>query len=205
MRRAIHSLVGSFHQAAIFDRRTRVLAQATAARFPEGALVLDVGCGDGTIASLWTRLRPDIRVVGIDTMVRPETKITVGTFNGRHIPHESKSVDVVTFVDVLHHTTEPELLLMDASRVAKRCVIVKDHIAESMLDHATLRFMDWVGNAHHGVALPFNYLSWSRWQKAFDQAGLELHDTRGSLPLYGFPASLIFGRNLHFIAELSIR
>jgi hypothetical protein len=76
---------------------------------------------------------------------------------------------------------------VDASRVAKRCVIVKDHIAESMLDHATLRFMDWVGNAHLGVALPFNYLSWSRWQKAFDQAGLELHDTRAVFRSMVFP------------------
>src|SRR5262245_22784366 len=99
--------------------------------------------------------RPDISIRVIDVLVRPNTQIPVDRFNGKHLPHADKSFDVVCFVDVLHHTNDPATLLREARRVARKLVVLKDHTMDGIFAYHTLRFMDWVGNAHHGVALPY--------------------------------------------------
>jgi SAM-dependent methyltransferase len=141
-------------------------------------------------------------VEGIDLMVRKWTAIPVREFNGMDIPYPDKSVDVVTFVDVLHHADSISRLLSEAHRVARRSIIIKDHLAESWFDHVTLRFMDWVGNAPHGVVLPYNYQSFRQWTDYFEDAALSITTFDKAIPLYPIPFSLLFGRKLHFIAEL---
>jgi ubiquinone/menaquinone biosynthesis C-methylase UbiE len=146
------TIVGSLHQTLVFDRRARVLAKRLSALLSPGASVLDVGCGDGTIASLILLNRPDISIRGIDVLIRPETKIPVDTFDGEHMPYDDKTFDVVSFIDVLHHTNDPTVLLKEAKRVARRAVVLKDHTMDGILAYQTLQFMDWAGNASHGVA-----------------------------------------------------
>jgi hypothetical protein len=63
--------------------------------------------------------------------------------------------------------------------------------------------MDWVGNRPHGVTLTYNYQSLSGWQKHFATCGLKADKISTDIPLYPFPFSLLFGRRLHFIAQLS--
>jgi hypothetical protein len=62
--------------------------------------------------------------------------------------------------------------------------------------------MDWVGNAPHGVSLPYNYLSRAQWDEAFRQSSLVSRSTQTDLPLYPPPLSWLFGRGLHFISLL---
>jgi hypothetical protein len=62
--------------------------------------------------------------------------------------------------------------------------------------------MDHVGNAHHGVVLPYNYWPRDRWRAAFEQFSLSVEEWRGSLGLYPWPANFLFGRSPHFIARL---
>jgi SAM-dependent methyltransferase len=202
-KRMFHELVATVHGNAVFSRRVRILSELVQALVPENARVLDVGTGDGTIAGLLQQARPDLLVEGIDVLVRPETHIPVRRFDGRTIPYTDKSMDVVTFIDVLHHTYEALPLLREAARVATRFVIIKDHLAENWFDHATLRFMDWVGNAPHGVDLPYHYFSFDVWTQQFRDAGLTRFFFANRLRLYPFPANLIFGRGLHFVAKLS--
>jgi SAM-dependent methyltransferase len=137
-------------------------------------------------------------VRGIDIMARPTSHIPVDIFDGQTIPHPDKSFDIVSFVDVLHHTDDPSVLLKEAARVARKAVILKDHFSENGIDHLTLRFMDWVGNAPHGVVLPYNYASRARnGQGWYAEAGLDIETltTRGPAlrravqpPLRAWPA-----------------
>ena len=203
MRDAVQTLIGSTHETLVFSRRSRILSDTIAPLFPPSSSVLDVGSGDGTIVSLWVKRRSDIRVDGVDVLIRGQTKIPVRHIEGSCIPFADKTFDAVSFVDVLHHTHDPGALLSEAARVARKCVVIKDHYAETPFDHATLRFMDWVGNAHHGVLLPYNYKSRSAWETLFRDAGLTLLTLVHSIPLYPFPASLVFGRGLHFVAGLT--
>lgn len=149
--------IGQAHEKLVFNRRVRVLVEQIGALLPSGAQMLDVGTGDGQIAKMIGERQTGTAVQGIDIMKRETVHIPVTLFDGMTIPLDDKSVDVVTFVDVLHHTGDPQRLISEAARVARKAVIIKDHLSENKLDHLTLRVMDWVGNAPHGVVLPYNY------------------------------------------------
>jgi SAM-dependent methyltransferase len=198
----LKALIGKLHGGLIFDRRTRVLAEALTGLLPRDARVLDVGCGDGTIAGLCRTIRPDLHVEGIDVLVRPNTVIPVRPFDGKTLPFPDRSWDVVTFIDVLHHTEDPRDLLREAARVARQYVIIKDHRSETRLDHLTLSAMDWIGNAPHGVVLPYNYQSAKQWNDLFDDAHLSVDTTTTDVPLYVFPLNVVFGRKLHILTRL---
>jgi SAM-dependent methyltransferase len=195
-------LLANLHGALVFDRRTRVLSERLAALLPENATVLDVGCGNGLIDRLIAEHRPDVNITGVDLIVRPETQIPVTQFDGKRIPFDDGAFDVVMFVDVLHHTENPEILLAEANRVANRAVVLKDHTRDGLLAGPTLRFMDWVGNAPHGIPLPYNYWPERRWREAFAELGFTSEIWLNKLGLYAAPANWLFDRSLHFIARL---
>ena len=191
------------HGALVFGRRVQILAASLAKEIPIRAEVLDVGTGDGSIAKAIALHRPDIKIEGIDVLIRPSTHIPVRLFDGEHIPLSGKTVDVVSFVDVLHHTSNARILLREAARVSRRYIVIKDHLREGAFAKVTLRAMDWI-NYGHDVVLPYNYLSEQEWYEHFRDANLSPERWTASLGLYPFPFSLVFGRRLHFIARLTI-
>jgi SAM-dependent methyltransferase len=173
-----------------------------AAQIPQGASVLDIGCGDGTIGGLIAQLRPDISIQGVEFLVRPECQIECRAFDGNSLPFLDGSFDVCMFVDVLHHTQHPAILLREATRVSRSWVLLKDHLDENIFDHLTLRLMDWVGNRPHGVVLTYNYQSRGKWTEYFAKCGLAETSWSTQVPLYPSPVSFIAGRGLHFVALL---
>lgn len=195
--------IDRIHGDYVFNRRVRVLSGHLAEAIPKDASVLDVGCGDGAMAMAIASGRPDLKIEGIDVLVREKTHIPVAGFDGSRIPREDNSVDVALFVDVLHHTEDPMVLLREAKRVAQKAIVIKDHTRNGFLAGATLRFMDWVGNARHGVALPYNYWPENRWREAFEELGFEVEMWRSKLGLYPPPAGWAFDRSLHFVARLA--
>jgi SAM-dependent methyltransferase len=197
------AFLGKTHERLIFNRRVGVLVKRIGALVPSGSTVLDVGTGDGQIARMIGAEQSGTSVRGIDIMLREKTHIPVELFDGQVIPVGDKGVDVVTFVDVLHHTDDPGVLIAEAGRASSTCVIIKDHLSENRFDHFTLRLMDWVGNAPHGVVLPYNYASRAQWEQWFAKAGLRIETFETDIPLYAFPLNMIFGRKLHFVARLT--
>jgi SAM-dependent methyltransferase len=199
----IKKLIKFAHGKLVFGRRKSTLAHALSAFLNENDNIIDVGAGDGSIARLIKEILGDVEVIGIDVLLRPETAIEIRKFDGKQLPFEDNTCDAVTFVDVLHHTDNPEELLAEARRVCCHCVVIKDHLAETSFDRAVLRFMDWVGNAPHSVVLPYNYASRQTWDARFREAGLNVARFTTDVPLYPWPFSLLFGRSLHFIAKLT--
>jgi SAM-dependent methyltransferase len=198
------ALLDRLHEDIVHSRRVRVLSTRLAPLFPQGAKVLDIGCGDGLIAKLIGEQRPDLSLDGIDVLVRQQTHVPVRYFDGRHIDSPDKSYDAALFVDVLHHTTDPASLLREAARVAKQCIVIKDHTRNGLLAGPTLSFMDWVGNAHHGVALPYNYQSREQWRAMAKELGLTVAAWEDRLHLYPWWARWAFERKLHFIARMDV-
>lgn len=199
------SLIAQVHSRYVFGRRVRVLAALLAELLPQGASVLDVGCGDGSLAKLIGAQRPDVTIRGIDLLVREHTAIPVEAFDGVHFPAADGTYDVVMFVDVLHHTNNAVELLTEARRVARHSILIKDHTRNGWLAGPTLRLMDAVGNARFGVALPYNFWTRDQWQTAFAHLGVSVELWRSRLGLYPMWANWVFGRSLHFIAQLGVR
>ena len=191
------NVIGGMHDRYVMTRRVRILSDYLRSRIPQGSSVLDVGSGDGTIARTIADARPDISVEGVDVLVRPVTAIPTRQYDGLHLPFTNDSFDVVMLVDVLHHTPDPGAVLKETARVARDRVVIKDHLTDRWGSVPILRFMNWVGNAPHGVALPYNYQSQTQWLKLLAQAGLRVEEWRQDLDLYPPPASWIFGGSLH--------
>ncbi len=198
------TLLGKLHGRFVFGRRIQRLCRALAQAIPQNIKLIDVGCGDGSLDLLLLQQRPDLRVEGIDVLVREKTAVPVTPFDGEHIPYADDSFDAALFVDVLHHTADPAALLAEAARVSRRWIIIKDHNQDGWLARQRLTFMDYVGNAHFGVALPNNYWSRARWQQEWAQRGLNVAMMQEDLGLYPWPADLMFGQGLHFVAVLEI-
>jgi SAM-dependent methyltransferase len=197
------SAIGVLHENLVFNRRVEILAGWFAQLAPPGARVLDVGCGDGLISAVLQSRRPDLTLRGIDVLPRKHTHIPVEIFDGSRIPFDDQSFDVVLFSDVLHHTPDPAILLHESRRVAAHCILIKDHNRNGLAAGARLRFMDWVGNARFGVALPYNYWTDRQWQDSWREIGLHPERLVTDLGLYPLPANWIFGASLHFVARLT--
>ncbi|MEW6567015.1 MAG: methyltransferase domain-containing protein [Chloroflexota bacterium] len=183
-------------------RRYQVLSSHIAGLLPHGASVLDVGCGNGHLSSLVRSARPDITILGAEVISYPSPQIPTMLFDGRRLPCSAGAVDVVTLVDVLHHTCEPVAMLREAARVARERIIIKDHLAVSAFDRALLALIDWSGNALSGIPMPFSYWSREQWREAFGWAGLRERSWTEDLPLYRGWAPWLVGRSLHFVAEV---
>lgn len=193
--------LNAVHNAVVFGRRVKILSQHIAKTIPDGGgRVLDLGCGDGSIARDIMQLRPDLKIQGVDILVRPKTHIPVAEYDGNKIPFKANSFDYVTIVDVLHHTDDPASVLVEAARVAKKGVVIKDHLLEGFLAGPTLRFMDWVGNRGHNVVLPYNYLPRTQWNDVFSHAKIHAETWDEEIGLYPAVASWLFDRRLHFVA-----
>jgi len=193
----------AIHNKLVFSRRAEKLTHALDSLLPANARVLDVGCGNGLISYKLHTLSSGRHFTGIDVVERETCLIPCQMYDGEHFPFDSGSFDYATFVDVLHHTPEPGKLLLEAARVTKAGVVIKDHYSESKLDHQTLAFMDWFGNAQYGVALPYNYKSRREWEALFADAHLQETRKITDIGLYPFPANLLFGRGLHFVSLLT--
>jgi SAM-dependent methyltransferase len=170
---------------------------------PADARVLDIGCGDGSIAAAIMDLRSDVAITGVDVLVREVARIPVLPYDGVTLPFADASFDAVCLVDVLHHTDDPFAVLREAARVAP-LVVVKDHLTHGVFALSTLRAMDWVGNARHGVRLPYNYVSEEEWRHGIELLGLHIRTWRTDLNIYPPGISWWFDRKLHVIYSASL-
>ncbi len=196
------SLAAAMHHRFGREPRSQALAAAIADLLPPRAVALDLGCGDGKLAQRVSRARPDVRIIGADTLSRHGCAISMVRYDGARLPFPPNAFDVVLLVDVVHHAASPLALLAEAGRVARSAVLLKDHLVDRFGARPVLRFMDWMGNARRGVALPYNYWRRADWQRAFADLHWSVAAWREHLDLYRGPLAPVFETGLHFMALL---
>jgi len=196
------NLLDLVHEVYVHERRIRRLSELLSQLIPNRCHLLDVGCGDGKLALSLQRRRPDLRIEGVEVSLRKQTSIPVTGFDGTHLPYRESGFDGVMLIDVLHHTPDPLLLLREALRVSRRWLILKDHVLQGSCAGLRLRFMDYVGNARHAVALPYHYLYAREWNELWSVLDLQMVAEIEQLGLYPWPLDYVFGANLHFLALL---
>jgi SAM-dependent methyltransferase len=148
------------------------------------------------------RGRPDVSIIGLELQVRDDCAIVSKAFDGNRIPFDDGYFDYVSFVDVLHHTDDPMVLLKEALRVSRYGLIIKDHLKDGFLAGLTLDMMDWVGNRRYGIRLTQNYWTRGRWEKAFEELEVIPYQWRKELKIYPLFIDYFLGRGLHFFATL---
>ena len=195
-------MLDRIHEAYVYGRRIGRLSDHLARLVPNDCSLLDIGCGDGKLAQLLLEKRPDLRIEGVDVLVRKKTWLPVKPFDGVNLPFAEASFDGTMLIDVLHHTRDPLSLLQQALRVSRSWIIVKDHVLKGPGAALRLRFMDHVGNARHHVSLPYNYQSASQWGALYRCLNVKVTAEVTDLGLYPRPFDFVFGAGLHFISLL---
>jgi SAM-dependent methyltransferase len=106
------------------DHSRQVLADHYAARLrPAG--VMDLGCGAGDSVDLFRALNHEVQWVGVDIESSPEVSgrtradAEFVTFDGRSLPFEDASFDLVYCKQVLEHVEQPHELLREVARVLR--------------------------------------------------------------------------------------
>ena len=121
----------------IYARETRLRAEALARTLadlvPRGAVVLDLGAGEGALLSL-LRERRAIRGIGLDIVPRAIGGIEVLGYSGGVIPLPERSVEISLAVSTLHHCEDPVGALRELRRVTSGRALVFEDSSENLYD-----------------------------------------------------------------------
>jgi len=135
----------------------------------EGSKILDLGCGSGIAAKNFQDFFK-AKVIGADIRDNRLVKIPFQIIDGKNLPFEDNSVDVVLINYVLHHCQNPEELLKEAKRVSKRIIIFED-LPEGFLAKLRCKI--------HQIIFPggkktFNFKKKEEWKKIFEKLDLKI-------------------------------
>jgi SAM-dependent methyltransferase len=200
----ISGLMKDLH-GPIYRERLRVLSSRIVEHLRASDAVLDVGCGNGLLGhTIWKHPRcpSGVTVEGLERAPRGAEPIRVHRYDGLVMPLADASYDVVIVADVLHHEHDPDRLMRECVRVAKRCVIVKDHQVSGVLARQRISLMDWAANAPHGVPCLYRYLTPEQWDDFPGRFGLRAREELRSMNIYPRFWNMLFGGRLHYFGVL---
>jgi SAM-dependent methyltransferase len=153
-----------------------------------GESLLDIGCGNGIIASLVKERFRDVRLLDVVDYTLPQLQLRFDTYKEEErLPTGGQQFDSVLLLTVLHHSNNPVELLRQAwDATAKRLVIIESVIGVHSLEEGIAyeladsseelqigyaAFIDWFYNRvlHDDVPVPYNFTSPERWSSVFAQ------------------------------------
>jgi SAM-dependent methyltransferase len=131
--RDIHNrhLKGTGYTSAYFaERKIREISDHVRERNMHPVKILDLGCGDGLTSFYFRRFFPGSFLFGLDVSgesisMSRKRNIANSEFNvydGRDIPHEPETFDIILMANVLHHITDDERklqMIKECHRVVK--------------------------------------------------------------------------------------
>ena len=154
----------------VFGWRRRAEARATLRHAEEflhpGSTALDIGCGIGYALDV---LEKDFECVayGCDVVTPPIELQRFAIFDGRTLPYRDKAFDVAILIFVLHHADDPGELLREASRVAKRAVIVVEDTPTTDIERRWGRMHVHSFNTRHGIPWHGRVREDEEWRQIF--------------------------------------
>ncbi len=133
--------------------------------------VIDVGSGTGHTALSLIKLGHKVTCVDVEDMnLFEETKPII--YDGKTLPFADNSFEVALLVTVLHHTPNPEVVIREVSRVAKRIVIMEDTYNNLWQKYLTF-IMDSIGNMQFKNH-PHSNKTDKEWRKLFKKLRLKV-------------------------------
>ncbi|MEM7101495.1 MAG: class I SAM-dependent methyltransferase [Bacteroidota bacterium] len=134
--------------------------------------ILDIGSGGGLVTKT-------LRMKGFNTTPLDIADLSYSddvkpvVYNGRDMPFEDNQFDLALLLTILHHTENPEAILKETCRVAKRIVIIEDIYDSSIQKYLTLatdRFVNWGFSP-----CPHTNKNDEGWRSLFQKLNLELN------------------------------
>ncbi len=152
--------------------------------------IVDIGCGAGSVTSL-LRARGHV-VTPLDVRAQSLTAaVTPLLFDGRQVPFAALHFDVALLLTVLHHANDPDALLAEAVRVAKRVCVIEDtysNRAQRALTVTTDSIVNFEFRGH-----PHNNRSDSEWRTTFAHLRLRVRHSEN------WPVAALYRQSLYVL------
>ncbi|OGM19940.1 hypothetical protein A2714_04280 [Candidatus Woesebacteria bacterium RIFCSPHIGHO2_01_FULL_38_9] len=147
----------------------------------KGDQILDIGSGTCNLVEILRTMRFNVTPLDIiDLSFVPGIKPTI--YDGIVIPFEDNQFDLSLLITVLHHTPDPERLLLEAKRVSKRLVVIEDVYTTAVQKYLTYA-MDNISNFEIFVN-PHSNKDDVGWKHTFNKLGFKLKDVK-QVPFWG--------------------
>ncbi|GAM65763.1 hypothetical protein JCM19232_2839 [Vibrio ishigakensis] len=150
---------------------------------------LDVGCGDMSIAKSLSSKLNNCNYTCIDIYPNTNKWDNYVQFNGKNIPFENDSFDIVIFSDMLHHDYENIINLLEEAKRVSSFIFIKDHFEYSYYSRKILQAADFIGNYGYGVSIPKRYLSKSSFSDFLNS--VDLVEVKRICPIHLYAKSKI--------------
>lgn len=140
--------------------------------------VLDIGTGTGNVCAVLRERHYRVTPLDVEDLSFSDT-VQPTIYDGVTMPYPANTFMVALLLTVLHHTPDPEAVLSEAARVARRVIIIED-IYDSTFHKYLTFFCDSLFNAEFR-GHPHSNKSDSAWQMLFRQRGYKIvsvHYTR---------------------------
>lgn len=133
--------------------------------------VLDVGTGTGALSLLL--LAEGKQLTSIDVVDKSDfEEVVPQLYNGRDLPFEDGSFEVVQLITVLHHIPDPDRVLVEALRVGKKVIVMED-IYTNLVQKYLTWFVDSLVNKEFW-GHPHTNRTDTEWKATFESMGAEL-------------------------------
>ena len=174
------------------DRMALWRAQKIIQHFPNDlrGLVLDVGCGDGSVTDALSKEK-GVTVWGVDVVNNFRYGFSFQVGDGSHLPYRDQSFDAVLLIYVLHHCSDIEEVLKECQRVSKGTIILQEDVPTNPWNKWLTHFLDCLGNTvvlgllslfKHGgwqlMKVPYNFRNDDEWKECFRAMGLKLIEAK---------------------------
>ena len=157
------------------DKRAEAFVQLFEKSLPAQSRILDIGGGWGFYADPLTRRGHQVTVLDV---VKPGfQKAPVILYEGKRVPFGEKSFDVSLLITMLHHVSEPELLIQEAKRVTRKMLIVVEDIYHHPLGRWWTILRDQLYNFEF-FGHPRQFKKREEWIALFKQLGFSLLEER---------------------------
>ena len=138
----------------------------------KGEKILDLGCGSAIVAKAFQNFF-QAKVIGVDIKDQRVFDIPFEIINGRELPFPEKSFDTVLINYVLHHSQEPEALLKEAKRVAKKIIIYED-LPENLFSKIYCKIHGFTFNKFFQKNNNLSFKTAKEWEEIFQKLGLAI-------------------------------
>lgn len=132
--------------------RNKIIVKRLDRLIARGSRVVDIGAGTCQVDSMLIERGYQVTPVDVKNISFTPSLSPV-IYDGKKLPFPNNEFDVAIIVVVLHHTPEPEMIIKEAMRVAKKLVITEEIYTTPFNRQMTYFFdslvnLEFVGHPH---------------------------------------------------------
>jgi len=181
----------NFHERQILTR-ARIKVRRILPFLSKEIRIIDVGAGNCGVCKILSESGFSVQPVDIKNRSRFKDIFPL-IIDGDSLPFPDKSFEMVLLLTVLHHTTQPELLLREAKRVSSSIIVMEDvytNFFQKQFTYLSDSIVNWEFKDH-----PHNNKTDGGWKRCFEKLELEL------IEQVNHPKFLFFFRQVTYVLD----